>query len=279
MSGSRTLAAARLSIYFLFTCAAVPFQIVVLALRLRAAERVPMLYHRLCCRIMGLDISASGAPIASRPVLFVCNHSSYLDIMVLGSLIPGCFVAKSEVAGWPYFGYLAKLQRTVFVDRRSRNAGDHHDQLRRRLDSGDNLILFPEGTSSDGKGTLPFKSALFATAGISVGDRPILVQPVSITCTALDDLPIGRRFRPFYAWYGDMELMPHLWSMAGIGRLRVSVAFHPPTTLPEAGSRKALAAQCWDVVSAAVDHANAGRDAAAGHPVAPVPGMAGAVTD
>ena len=230
-----------------------------MATRSRLAEVIPMLYHRGCCRIMGLDVSVTGRMEQDRPILFISNHSSYLDIIVLAAMVPGCFVAKSEVAGWPFFGFLAKLQRTVFVDRRSRNVGAHHDQLRQRLEAGDNLILFPEGTSSDGNRTLPFKSALFAAAGLQIGDRPITVQPVSITCTALDDLPIGRRFRPFYAWYGDMDLLPHLWGMAGMGRMTVSVAFHPPTSLPQAGSRKALASQCWKVVSEAVVDANAGR--------------------
>ena len=259
MSGSKPLAAGRLLTYFLFTCMAVPVQLVAMAARSRLAERIPMLYHRACCRIMGLDVSVTGRMEQDRPILFISNHSSYLDIIVLAAMVPGCFVAKSEVAGWPFFGFLAKLQRTVFVDRRSRNVGAHHDQIRQRLEAGDNLILFPEGTSSDGNRTLPFKSALFAAAGLEIGDRPVTVQPVSITCTALDDLPIGRRYRPFYAWYGDMDLLPHLWDMAGMGRMTVCVAFHPPTTLPEAGSRKALASQCWKVVSEAVVDANAGR--------------------
>ena len=259
MSGSKVLATARLLIYFLFTCAAIPVQLAAIVSRSRLAEIVPVHYHRACCRIMGLDISASGTPSVSRPTLFICNHSSYLDILVLGALIPGYFVTKSEVANWPFFGVLAKLQRTVFVDRRARNAGAHQDRLRQRLEAGDNLILFPEGTSSDGNRTLPFKSALFAAAGLSVGGRPVRVQPVSITCTALDGLPLGRRFRPVYAWYGDMDLAPHLWNMAGLGRLKVAVAFHPPTTLKDAGSRKMLAARCWGVVSAAVVDANAGR--------------------
>lgn len=279
MNGSKTLAAARLLVYFVFTCVSIPVQIVALVSRSSLAERIPIAYHWLCCRIMGLDVSVSGTPSRDRPTLFICNHSSYLDILVLGALLPGYFVAKSEVAAWPFFGLLAKLQRTVFVDRRARNAGTHHDQLRRRLVAGDNLILFPEGTSSDGIRTLPFKSALFAAAGIPVGDRPVTVQPVSITCTALNGAPIGRRFRPAYAWYGDMDLMPHLWGMAGLGRLTVAVAFHAPTTLPEAGSRKSLATQCWTVVSAAVTDANAGRTPAAPVPIPAASSGAGTTAD
>ena len=263
MSGSRLLAASRLVAYLLFTCLAVPVQLAAMATRTRLAERVPMLYHRGCCRIMGIEVSVTGALPDKRPILMVSNHSSYLDIIVLAALMPISFVAKAEVAGWPFFGFLSKLQRTVFVDRQARNVSDHENQLRARLEAGDSLMLFPEGTSSDGNRTLPFKSALFAVAGVTVDDRPIPVQPVSITCTALDDLPIGRRFRSFYAWYGDMDLVPHLWSMAGVGRLRVHVAFHPETSLAEAGSRKALAAYCWQVISAAVSDANAGRALAA----------------
>lgn len=259
MSGSRLLALARLLAYFLFTCALIPLQAILLVVRTPLAERLPQIYHRICCRIIGLEISAFGHICESRPTLFICNHSSYLDIMVLGALIRGSFVAKAEVARWPFFGLLAKLQRTVFVDRRTRNAGAHHGRLRQRLAAGDRLILFPEGTSSDGNRTLPFKSALFAAAGTSVGDRPVTVQPVSITCTALDGMPLGRRFRSIYAWYGDMHLLPHLWSLVGLGRLTVVVAFHAPTTLAEMGSRKALATRCWETVAAGVVDANAGR--------------------
>ncbi|MGP1394074.1 MAG: lysophospholipid acyltransferase family protein [Inquilinaceae bacterium] len=260
--GSHLLSLRRLALYLLWTGALIPIQAVAVALRLPLRDRLPRLYHRVCCRLIGLDIAVRGTSSAARPTLFVSNHSSYMDIMVLGALISGSFVAKTEVAGWPLFGLLAKLQRTVFVDRRIGTTQHQRGSLEARLAAGDNLILFPEGTSSDGNRTLPFKSALFAVAGLDTGTAPLTVQPVSISCTALDGIPLGRRLRSVYAWYGDMDMLSHLWSMIGLGRLTVVVHFHAPVTLAAAGTRKALADRCWHAVAGGVADANAGRASA-----------------
>jgi 1-acyl-sn-glycerol-3-phosphate acyltransferase len=249
----------RLAVYLAFTLTLVTVQAAALRLRLRAAETIPIFYHRIVCRIMGVRVVTVGTLSTARPTLWVSNHLSYLDIEVLGSLLRGSFVAKSEVAGWPLFGMLAKLQRTVFVDRKVGSTHAQRDSLQSRLEAGDSLILFPEGTSSDGNRTLPFKSALFAVAGLRVADRPLTVQPVSLACTALDGIPIGRRRRPLYAWYGDMDLAPHLWSAACQGGMTVTVVFHDPVTIESIGSRKALADHCWRRVALGLAAANAGR--------------------
>ncbi|WP_207480575.1 lysophospholipid acyltransferase family protein [Arenibaculum pallidiluteum] len=257
--GSPLLGAARLLIYLLVTLAGIPVQLLLLKLGSPARATFPRAYHRLCARIIGLRVQTTGAPAQVHPTLFVSNHSSYLDIVVLGSLIPGSFVAKSEVGTWPLFGLLARLQRTVFVDRKPRNAASHRDDMQGRLEAGDDLILFPEGTSSDGNRVLPFKSALFAVAGLRVEGRPLTVQPVSVTATRLDGIPLGRTMRSVYAWYGDMELAGHLWEMVKLGVLTVEVEFHPAVTVEDFGSRKALADHCWTVVAAGVDRAVSGR--------------------
>src|SRR5256714_15267935 len=145
-----------------------------------------------------------------RPVLFPANPVSYLDITIFSSLIAGSFVAKREVAGWPLFGWLAKLQRSVFIDRQVRSTADQRDSIAGRLAAGDALILFPEGTSGDGNRVLPFKSALFSVAD-QPATGPVTVQPVSIAYTRLNSMPIGRRYRPLFAWYGAMPMAPHLW--------------------------------------------------------------------
>ena len=122
---------------------------------------------------VGTNVSdpASGSG-SGQPTLFLSNHVSYFDITVLGALIDGSFVAKSEVAGWPLFGMLAKLQRTVFVVRRQGQAGAQRDAVAERLTRGENLIVFPEGTSGDGTRALPFKSSLLAAANpLSNGGR------------------------------------------------------------------------------------------------------------
>ena len=115
-----------------------------------------------------------------------------MDISVVGSLIDGCFVAKAEIAGWPIFGFLTKLQRSVFVDRRPSRSVTQRDEIQHRLEAGDSMILFAEGTSSDGNRVLPFKSSLFAVAQRRVNGRPIMVQPVSVAFSHLDGMPMGR---------------------------------------------------------------------------------------
>jgi 1-acyl-sn-glycerol-3-phosphate acyltransferase len=269
--GSATLKIARLLLYLAWTASLMPVQAIGLALRCSWARILPSFYHRWCCRILGLRVRASGTPTRARPALFVANHVSYIDIAVLGSLIAGSFIAKAEVARWPLFGWLAKLQRSVFVDRRVGSTATQRDAMAQRLASGDALILFPEGTSGDGSRVLPFKSALFSAAQTRPPIGPITVQPVSIAYTRLDGIPLGRLYRPFFAWYGTMALAPHMWRMLGLGTVEVAVEFHPPTCLTDCGSRKALARYCHGRIAGGVAAAISGRP----QPVPEPPSAAG----
>jgi lyso-ornithine lipid O-acyltransferase len=257
--GSPLRAFFRIVAYLFITAGMLPVQVFALQFRLKLAKRLPLFYHRLCARVLGFQIRTHGEMVTNRPVLFVCNHTSYSDIAILGSLLPASFVAKAEVASWPFFGVLAKLQRTVFVDRRPSRASGQRDEMVRRLEAGDNLILFPEGTSSDGNAVLPFKSALFSVAQVEPNGQPLMVQPVSIAYTRLDGMPVGRALRPYFAWYGDMTLAPHFWETAGLGHATVDVVFHDPVTINEYESRKGLAEHCFKVVAKGVSIANAGR--------------------
>src|SRR5262249_22840014 len=187
--GSTTRRVWRLALYLCWTVLLIPVQIVGLILRRSWTATFPCFYHRWCCRILGLKVRRIGRPTTMRPVLFAANHVSYIDISVLGSLIPGSFVAKTEVAGWPLFGLLAKLQRSVFVDRRVRTTAHQRDAITERLAHREALILFPEGTSGDGNRVLPFKSALFSVASQRLDEAgPIIVQPVSVTYTRVDGM-------------------------------------------------------------------------------------------
>jgi lyso-ornithine lipid O-acyltransferase len=247
--GSPTRACLRIVAYVAITLPLLPLQALAVFFKLELARTLPPAYHRLVCRILGIRVAAQGEMARNRPLLIVGNHTSYLDIEVLGSLIPGSFVAKAEIARWPFFGWLAKLQRSVFIERRSSKAREHKDEIEKRLLEGDVLILFPEGTSNDGNRILPFRSALFSVAERRVEGEALVVQPVSLAYTRLDGMPMGRSFRPFFAWYGDMELPPHLWQMLGLGIVTAEVIFHEPVTIDRFGSRKALAEHCWRIVS------------------------------
>jgi len=257
--GSPTLRLARLALYLAWTASLMPVQVIGLALRRQWTSKLPVFYHRWCCRILGFRIRVIGTPTAERPVLFAANHISYTDITILGSVIPGSFIAKAEVANWPFFGWLAKLQRSVFVDRRVRSTVTQRDAISDRLAAGDALILFPEGTSGDGNRVLPFKSALFSSAQLGKECPAVIVQPVSLAYTRLDGIPIGRLYRPYFAWYGAVDLAPHIWSMVGLGTVEVVVEFHPPTFLSDCGSRKALAGYCYARIAGGVAGALFGR--------------------
>ncbi len=266
--GSPIRALVRLIAYGGLTLLLMPAQAFAVRFDLRFKRSLPIWYHERCCRIMGFRVEVRGEQSAVRPTLYACNHVSYLDIMVLGSLIEGSFVAKSEVARWPLFGWLARLQRSVFVERRGHQVARSRDELNQRLENDEDLILFPEGTSGDGNQVLPFKSALFSVAERRPHDRPLLVQPVSIAYTRLDGVPMGRYLRPLFAWYGDMELANHLWQVAGLGWATVVVEFHAPVTIDAFGTRKSLSEYCQGQVAAGMSAALSGRPQRPPQPIA-----------
>ena len=242
-----------------WTAALIPVQAAALALRLPLARIVPKLYHRGVSLGLGVEIRLRGNPSAPRPALFVCNHASWVDIVVLSCVLDASFVAKAEVARWPLFGLLAKLARTVFVVRRPSRSEAHRDDIRRRLEQGDSLILFAEGTSGDGNRVLPFNSTFFAVAQAPVHGRPLAVQPVTLAYTGYNSLPMTRRERPWLAWYGEMGLMSHLWRLLALGPARADVWLHEPVSIERYGSRKALAGACRTAVADGLAALLAGR--------------------
>ena len=257
--GSSYLGFFRLSIYGLVTVVLMPVQILILLVAPRLWWALPFAYHKLCCRIMGLKVRVVGKPATARPALFVSNHVSYLDIPVLGSVMPVAFVAKAEVAQWPVYGWLAKLQRTVFVDRRRKTTLQQRDSLHARLAAGDALVLFPEGTSNDGNRILPFRSALLSVAEAAAAERPLAIQPVSIAYTSVNGVPLGWGLRPLVAWYGGMELGGHLWRFSRLGQVEVVVQFHEEIRMGDFPSRKELTRHCSEAVAGGVDRALGGR--------------------
>jgi lyso-ornithine lipid O-acyltransferase len=202
------------------------------------ARRLPFHFHRLACRILGFRIKISGQLPEGGQCLIVSNHVSWIDILVLSTVAPLSFVAKREVASWPFFGWLAKLQRTVFVDRERRHSTKHsRTEMEERLASGDRLVLFPEGTSHDGASLLPFKSSFFAAAAPEVA-----VVPVILAYRQNWNLPLTRRNRPRFAWYADMDLIPHLWEALCAGPLTVQIIIHPALDQDTRADRKRASA-------------------------------------
>lgn len=244
--------------FLALTVPLMPVQALLVRTAPRLARRLPHWYHRQVCRLIGVRLHVTGEVARGQPVLLVANHTSWLDIPVLSAVAPLSFVAKKEVGTWPFVASLARLQRTVFVDRERRSEiGRTTSEMAERLAAGDTVVLFAEGTSSDGNRVLPFKTSLFAAAKpASRADgearSPAVVQTISLVYTALHGLPLGRAGRPHVGWYGDMEMQSHAWALLKSGPLDVHVHIGEPVPLAAFADRKELARHSEDEIRAAV---------------------------
>lgn len=236
------------------TAVALPTQMVAVRFGWPLARRLPVWWHRRALGALGVRVGVRGRPAVDRPLLITPNHSSWLDIPVIASLMPISFVAKAEVASWPLFGLFAKLQRSVFVDRTRRTAtGKAAGELGERLAAGDCMVLFPEGTSSTGDVVLPFRSALLGAARAAIeagGHEEVWVQPMTVAYTRIAGMPIGRAERPRVGWTGDVALPPHLWGIFVAGGVDVEIVWGEPRPFDARTDRKALAADLEAAVRA-----------------------------
>jgi 1-acyl-sn-glycerol-3-phosphate acyltransferase len=202
---------------------------------------------RAVCRaafpILGMRYSVRGTPMRHRGAV-VSNHVSWLDIFALNACQTVYFVAKSEVARWPFVGWLARATGTAFIARDRRAAKAQQALFEDRIRAGHKLLFFPEGTSTDGLRVLPFKSTLFAAFYTHGLDQIMQIQPVSVIYEA----PDGRSDR-FYGWWGDMDLASHLLKvLAQFRQGSVAVVFHDPVAVDALPTRKELARLCEDAV-------------------------------
>lgn len=242
----------------------VPLQYAFLKTGWGPRTKAPMLFHRIVSWLLGFRIHVHGEMAKDRPLLLTANHTSWTDIVILGSLREMAFIAKAEVATWPLFGMLAKLQRTVFIEREKR--GKTHQQasvIATRLAAGDAMVLFAEGTTSDGNRVLPFKTSLFGAAQVAIREtdvQTVTVQPVAIAYTRVHGIPMGRVHRPIVAWPGDVPLGPSLIGLLKDGAVDVDVWFGEPMVIDEKSDRKALARTMEKRVRAMVLSSLMGRD-------------------
>lgn len=232
-----------------------------LKLKLPTRRTIPVLYHRFLLACLGVRVHVEGEPATGRPLLILSNHSSWLDIPVLGAQMPLFFVAKSEVESWPLVGLLARFQRTVFVNRQRRHeTGTVNREIADRLKEGDPVVLFAEGTSSDGNRVLPFRTALVGAVRDAFENvDEVTVQPLSIAYVRLQGLPMGRVHRPKAAWFGDMELAPHLLEVLRHGAIDVVMTFGPPLTIDADHDRKSVTRESEAIVRRQMVESLSGR--------------------
>jgi 1-acyl-sn-glycerol-3-phosphate acyltransferase len=227
----------------LATLIGIPLQWISIKLGLPTRRLIPMHYHRICLKLFGVRVEVRGAPTQERPLLFIANHSSWLDHLILSATTPVVFIAKKEIASWPVFGLLAKLQRSVFVDRaRRRETGAVNQEISTRLTGGDPVVLYGEGTTGDGNRVLPFRSALLGAMSMTVGPGETgYLQPVSIAYTKLQGLPMGRQHRPVAAWFGHTSIRKHIGRVLRMGGIDAVVTFGPAIAVTPEMDRKSVA--------------------------------------
>ena len=165
-----------------------------------------------------------GQKASARPLILAGNHTSYIDIIVLGSIMPICFIAKQEIKSWFLFGFLAKLQNTIFIKRKNFKTLENIQNINKDLDSKSALVLFPEGTTNSGKKVLNFKSSLF---NLFEGNNTLRLQNFSLCYTHVNNMPIDNRIRPQISWYGDMNIVAHLLNFLKLSSVNATVVLHP----------------------------------------------------
>ena len=218
-------------------------------------DNFPRLFHIGFLKILNIKVNLVGKIHKDKPGLLISNHASWLDIPILSSVTNISFIAKSEISKWPLFGFLAKLQNTVFVERRSIKAVKQKNEINDILLKGKRLVLFPEGTSSDGNRVLKFKSSLFSV--VEHNTENYLIQAVTICYKGLNGLPMSRSERPFISWWGGMGLMNHLWNILKLNSVDILVIAHEP--IEEVHDRKVLAKIAWTQVSQGMGLALSGK--------------------
>lgn len=207
---------------------------------------VARLWSRGVLFLAGLRLIVRGTPIDAGAL--VANHASWLDIPALRAVRLIYFVSKSEVASWPGIGFITRVTGTIFINRRRSEAKREEAMLRSRIAHDQLLCFFPEGTSTDGRHVLPFKTTLFSAFFKEGQGTDFLIQPVTV------------RFRPapgsglpenFYGWWGPMSLERNVWDVLTRSRGgTVEVVFHAPVTAAAFPDRKRLADHCRSAVVA-----------------------------
>lgn len=201
----------------------------------RIRDRLVQHWFRGFSRLLGLRILLDGQPVTGR-VLRVANHISWLDIVVLNAVSPSCFVAKSEVGGWPLIGWLAGWLGTLFLRRGDvRSSQRLIETMGWQLQRGETLTLFPEGTTSDGENLGKFHARLYQSALLTRAP----VQPVALAYPH----PQGdRRTHPLAPFIGEQALLAHVWALLGTRDIVVQVVFLPPLLSQEARRQSLVAA-------------------------------------
>ena len=235
-----------------WTLFVLPFVFLTWVARLdRTRARIIQCFYIVALRVLAVRVTVIGALSAERPLLLVGNHLSYVDVFVLGARAPISFTPKKEVRRWPVIGFLCVMADCIFVERKPSEITQAKEQMERRLDKDKIVCLFPEGTTSDGRDVLRFKSGFFSLA--EEYDMP--VQPVTTRYTHIGNEAITDARRAEVAWVGEATFFGHVRRLLALPSISATITLHPLLSLQHYEDRKALAKAAEEMIRAEVAHA------------------------
>jgi lyso-ornithine lipid O-acyltransferase len=213
-------------------------------LNLRLSYKIVKFVSQTALRILRIKLIVHGKPMTQNGCV-VANHVSWLDIFSLSSIQEIVFVSKLDVSTWFGIGLLARIVGVLFISRNRNQVLTNNLNFEDRLNKGEKLLFFPEGTSSDGLQVLPFKSTLFEAIINNSKTSDLYVQGVSIVYTAPD-----AEDKRFYGWWGNMEFLDHLLGILSINKTgKIDLFFHSPHQVSNFNNRKILAKALYEDVS------------------------------
>jgi 1-acyl-sn-glycerol-3-phosphate acyltransferase len=222
-----------------------------LANRWKIISRLARSFVFLSRTILNIKITMAGneGPLERGGYVIIANHVSYVDGIVLGSIFPILFVSKKEVKSWPIIGQWNTLCGTIFIDRqRKKTAPFLIEEMIQKLRQEANILLFPEGTSTNGERMLPFQTVPLAAP---LRNRSIIV-PVTLAYKTIEEQPVTPANRDLIYWYGDMEFLNHFWRLMIVGSIEVLVTIQPKIECfrypDNSAGRRKLAEDCYNSV-------------------------------
>ncbi len=211
----------------------------------RTRAYVVAFFYRCVGRISGVRLTVEGTVSRLRPLMLVANHSSYLDVFVLGSILPISFTPKLEIRSWPVIGFFCVLADCVFIERRPTDMQRAQAEMADRLRDGKVLVLFPEGTTGDGFHVKPFKSGFLSL----VEDHDLPLQPVVVAYTHIGDMPLSAATRDQVAWIGEASFVTHFMRLLRFPSVRVTARFYDVERREDHDDRKTLAKSCEETIT------------------------------
>jgi 1-acyl-sn-glycerol-3-phosphate acyltransferase len=231
--------------------------------RWKIISRINRTYTLLLRSILNIKLTIVGneGQLERGGYVIIANHVGYIDGIVLGSIFPIVFVSKKEVRSWPIVGQWNLLCGTVFIDRQHKEqVGLLVQEMSRKLKHEANILLFPEGTSTNGERMLPFQTVPLAAP---LRSRSVIV-PTTLAYKSLDDVPINAVNRDLIYWYGDMDFVSHFWKLLALRSIEVLVTIQPKVECfrysDNSAGRKKLAEDCYNRVLGRITESSLDQD-------------------